>query len=37
MTCHKFATDAAGNKSDFSFILGHARAAAIFNSVKKKK
>lgn len=37
MTCHKFATDAVGNKSDFSFILGHARAAAIFNSVKKKK
>lgn len=37
MTCHKFATDAVGKKSDFSFIPGHARAAAIFKAVQKNK
>jgi hypothetical protein len=37
MTCHKFATDAVGKPSDFSFIPGHARAAAILRSVKKEK
>ncbi len=36
MTCHRFAKDAVGKPSDFSFILGHARAAAIFNAVKNK-
>lgn len=37
MTCHKFATDAVGAKSDFSFILGHARSTAFLRSLKEKK
>jgi hypothetical protein len=37
MTCHKFATDAVGISSDFSFILGHARSTAVLEAMKKKK
>jgi hypothetical protein len=37
MTCHKFAKDAVGKPSDFSFIPGHARAAALVRAVKKPK
>ncbi|MBL7703368.1 MAG: hypothetical protein JNM14_14045 [Ferruginibacter sp.] len=37
MTCHKFAKDAVGKPSDFSFIPGHARAAALVRSMKKSK
>ncbi|MBS1637541.1 MAG: hypothetical protein JST26_16620 [Bacteroidetes bacterium] len=37
MTCHKFAKDAVGNSSDFSFILGHARSMAYLQTLKKTK
>jgi len=37
MTCHKFATDAVGAPSDFSFLLAHARSTAYLKAINKKK
>lgn len=36
MTCHKSAKDAAGQKSDFSFLLAHAKSASVLEAIRKK-
>jgi hypothetical protein len=36
MTCHKSATDAAGQKSDFSFLLAHAKSTSVLDIIRKK-
>ena len=37
MTCHRFATDAVGAGADFSFLLAHAKSAAMLEMIRKKK
>jgi len=37
MTCHRSAKDAAGNMADFSFLLGHAKATALIEEIRKRR
>ncbi|HXC05146.1 MAG TPA: hypothetical protein VNZ86_10375, partial [Bacteroidia bacterium] len=37
MTCHRFATDAAGFTADFSFLMGHVQPSAEYLEKLKKK